>query len=335
MLSGRAFATHRGVTNPLPSSLASGCTFMGAVVLATYMPFCNPPVHPTVQPADAQRKMAELWNQPGDMASRDLFNGPWSARHAPDPHATYTFLKPKAGGTSPGLHAVDPDGLEWSVKQGPESNVEVTFSRVLSALGYHQPPVYYLPSFTLRNKDGAKRTERGGRFRPHLHALKDVGEWSWQANPFVGLRPYQGLLVVQMLFNASDIKNSNTTMYELSEPREGATRWYALRDIGTALGDTARGHPAIADVDKFERYKFISGLYLGFVQFNYHGWHQELFTDRITPEDVRWTCELAGQLADAQWADAFRAGGFEPEKARRFIARLKEKIAEGKAIREQ
>jgi hypothetical protein len=34
-------------------------------------------------------------------------------------------------------------------------------------------------------------------------------------------------------------------------------------------------------------------------------------------------------LSDAQWRDAFRAGGFEPAVADRFIRRLKAKIDEG------
>src|SRR5678809_993978 len=82
-----------------------------------------------------------------------------------------------------------------------------------SALGYHQPPVYYLPSFTMRDKSGV-HTERGGRFRLAMPSLVDQGEWSWQQNPFVGQRAYQGLLVILLMFNSSDLKNSNNTLYE-------------------------------------------------------------------------------------------------------------------------
>src|SRR5690349_16666574 len=35
------------------------------------------------------------WQPPADLASRDLFNGPWGAEHAPDPNAEYTFVRPK------------------------------------------------------------------------------------------------------------------------------------------------------------------------------------------------------------------------------------------------
>jgi len=51
-------------------------------------------------------------------------------------------------------------------------------------------------------------------------------------------------------------------------------------------------------------------------------------------DDVRSACERLGKLTDAQWRDAFRAGGFEPSVAERFIARLKVKIEEGLKLAE-
>jgi hypothetical protein len=37
-------------------------------------------------------------------------------------------------------------------------------------------------------------------------------------------------------------------------------------------------------------------------------------------------------LTDQQWQDAFRAGGYAPELANRFIRRFKQKIDEGLAL---
>ena len=54
--------------------------------------------------------------------------------------------------------------------------------------------------------------------------------------------------------------------------------------------------------------------------------------DRITPEEVAWASELLGRLSEKQWQDAFRAGGYEPAVANRFIAKLREKIAQGRAL---
>jgi hypothetical protein len=46
---------------------------------------------------------------------------------------------------------------------------------------------------------------------------------------------------------------------------------------------------------------------------------QEVFRDRITAGDVRWAGHLLARLTDRQWRDAFRAGGYVPELADRFI----------------
>src|SRR5262249_33635062 len=123
-----------------------------------------------------------LWEPPTNSQDRDLFYGPWGARMQPNPNAVYTFMRRKQKGTNPGMVVRDPQGREWHVKQThpngihPEGPVEVVLSRVLSAVGYHQPPVYYLPSFTLN--DGKRtHTEPGGRFRLHDDSLQDVGNW--------------------------------------------------------------------------------------------------------------------------------------------------------------
>src|SRR5262249_20515609 len=162
--------------------------------------------------------------------------------------------------------------------------------------------------------------------------LKEVGQWSWQQNPFVGTRPYQGMLVILMVFNASDLKNSNNSLYELKQAREGGSQWYVVRDLGSALGETGRLDPKRGDPDVFERLSFINGVSHGFVRFNYHGFHQELLRDRLTIEDVRWACDLLARLNDEQWESAFRAGGFQADAAERFIRRIKEKIHEGQQL---
>lgn len=197
-------------------------------------------------------------------------------------------------------------------------------------LGYHQPPVYYLPSFTLAD-DWGTHTERGGRFRLHEKTLKDKGEWSWQQNPFVGMRPYQGLLVILMMFNSSDLKNANNTLYE-QRSGDVVEPWYVVRDLGTALGDTGRLAPTRSNPDVFARQPFIVGVRDGFVEFEYHGWHQDLVQRRITPDDVGWASYLLSQLGDRQWRDAFRAAGYTPAVADRFIGTLAARIAKGRQV---
>jgi len=294
---------------------------------------CAAKVVPTTRPWDAA--LQEFWERPKAVATCDLFAGPSGAEHAPDPNVTDTFVAPKEHGTNPGVTVKDPLGREWRVKQAPDNDqgaegpVEVVLSRVLSAVGYHQPPVYFLRSFRMADGSGV-HVEPGGRFRLDVKSLKHIGQWSWQRNPFVGMRPYQGLLVILMMFNSSDLKNANKALYEVRNQGE-VKRWYVVRDLGTALGETGRIAPRRSNPELFERLPFITGIENGFVRFAYHGRHQELF-ERITPDDVAWASELIGQLSDRQWSDAFRAGGYQPPVADRFIRRLHQKISDGRRL---
>ncbi|HUQ85959.1 MAG TPA: hypothetical protein VM096_00280 [Vicinamibacterales bacterium] len=279
---------------------------------------------------------ASMWVEPDNLAQRDLFNGPWGAENAPDPKGVYTLVVRKHTGVNLGLTVKDEKGREWSVKQpfpgslDSEAPVEVTLSRLLSGIGYHQPPMYFLPAFTLKD-DFGKTVEVGGRFRLKDARLKETGFWKWEENPFVGTKPYQGLIVLLMMFNSTDLKNTNNSLYEY---RDGdlVQQWYVTRDLGAALGDFNGLAPRKNHPETFETVPYLLGVNNGHVQFAYNGWYKNLVKDRISPEDVMWASELLGRLSDKQWSDAFRAGGYEPEVANRFIARFKEKIEQGRAL---
>jgi hypothetical protein len=305
-----------------------------AAVSATFfasLEFCAPAVKQFMPRDGSDTRLSQFWEEPRDLESRDLFDGPWGRKHAPDPKAVYTFVHAKIRGASPGMTVTDPDGRKWSIKQSVEGPVEVMHSRVLSALGYHQPPVYFLPSFTLKDEKGI-RSERGGRFRPALAELEEIGEWSWQQNPFVGAKPYQGLLVILLMFGSADLKNSNNSLYALKRPDGTTERLYVVRDIGNALGDTGRYDSTKNDPDVFEQQPFIGGVEHGFVVFPYNGWHQELFRGRITPEDAAWAGDLMARISAAQWDAAFSAGGYDPAIAARFKAALKSRIERARRV---
>jgi hypothetical protein len=307
-------------------------------VLAVTLTSCARAKRPALHPSPLTPG-ASLWEAPTDLPRRDLFHGPWGPERAPDPGAIYTLVERKHSGVNPGMTVVDPQGRQWSVKQSypggldDEGPVEVVVSRLLSAVGYHQPPVYYLPSFTMKD-DWGTHTERGGRFRLREPALKETGSWAWEENPFIGTRPYEGLLVLLMMFNSTDMKASNNSLYE---HRIGDTieQWYVVRDIGAALGDTDRLAPRKGHVAAFERHPFIIGVHNGYVEFAYKSWYKNLVRDRITPDHVRWASSLLAQLSDRQWRDAFRAGGYEPEVATRYIRKLREKVDEGRMVTRQ
>jgi hypothetical protein len=295
--------------------------------------------------------MRELWNDPVDLDTRDFFNGPWGAAHAPDPADVYTFVELKEGGINPGMTVRDSRGREWKIKQPPntgrnaEGPIEVVLSRVLSGVGYHQPPVYFLPALRVA-RDGDVYHTIGGRFRLSVPKLKSRGDWEWRDNPFLGSTPFHGLLVILLMFNSSDLKDSNNTLYEdrrerptvphlpVDAGRPPITRWYVVRDLGTALGSTARLTPIRGDPDIFERLGFIRGVENGFVDFYYNGRHQPVVDRRIRPGDVHWAATLLSRVSDAQWHDAFRAGGYAVDIRSRFIAKLQSKIREGLTLGE-
>jgi len=133
------------------------------------------------------------------------------------------------------------------------------------------------------------------------------------------------------MFNSSDVKNENNTLYE-HKVDGGVESWYVVRDLGTALGETGRVAPRRGDIELFERLPFILGVRNGFVNFDYHGFHQELVRGRITSDEAAWASDLMSRLSDRQWRDAFRAGGYAPDLAARFIARLRTNAAQAARI---
>ena len=292
---------------------------------------CAAAIHPTVAPAAATSRLGELWERPSAITMADLLNGPWGAEHAPDASDTYTFLRKKRHGANPGLTVHDSQGREWHIKQGVEAQPEVVLSHILSAVGYHQPPVYYLPSFTLADQAG-RHTEEGGRFRLHDPALKNRGEWSWDQNPFVDTPAYRGLLVMLVLFNSADLKNENNTLYEFRSATETRTAWFVVRDLGSSLGEVGRFNPKENRPEVFETHAFITGVKDGYVEFAYRAVHASLVRRRIRPADVVWVSDLLSELTEDQWQDAFRGAGYAPAVANRFIRRIHQKIAEGRRL---
>jgi hypothetical protein len=105
-----------------------------------------------------------------------------------------------------------------------------------------------------------------------------------------------------------------------------------VRDLGAGLGETGRLYPRRNWIDGFEEQAFITAVTASTVEFDYDGRHQELLI-MIRPEDVQWAARQMARLSDAQWRDAFRAANYAAPHADRYIARIKEKIADGLALR--
>jgi len=282
---------------------------------------CHASIRSTLPTPPTAEQIAELWVQPRD--ERNLFWGVGGQRLAPDPSATYKVIETKRGGFSMGLTVEGPDKRKWSAKMPPEATTEVVASRLLWGVGYHQPPIYYVGKWNAEDAP-AENPQLPARFReskPDLNGLHSDAVWSYYENPFVGTRELNGLLVMQVMLGNSDLKDDQNALYTLTEPLE----------VGQSFGRTGVLDAPRGDIKVFEDTPFIKGIAGGFVRFDYRGRHARL-VDHMKPEDVRWICEKLERLTPKQWDDAFKAGGYAPEIADRYIKRFKQKIAEGLAV---
>ncbi|MEX1128366.1 MAG: hypothetical protein WEB50_07370 [Vicinamibacterales bacterium] len=308
--------------------------FLAAVASVWMLGCSTPKIQSTLDGPPTAEQLAQLWIQPA--GARDLFHGVGGQTLAPDPAATYTVIEIKRGGFSRGYTVTGPDDREWSAKFPPEANTEVTASRLHWGIGYHQPPIYLLSNWTAE-KATSPNPQLPARFRekkPALHGLDAKDPWSYYQNPFVGTRQLNGLLALQAMLGNSDLKDAQNVLYKLDTPFEGASTWYVARDLGQTFGRTGVLEAPRGDIEVFEETPYIRGVENGTVRFDYRGRHKALF-ENITPADVRWLCERLNRLSDRQWQDAFRAGGFAEADAARFIRRMKQKIAEGLALKDQ
>jgi hypothetical protein len=288
-------------------------------------------------------EIAEIWQEPTDLLERDLFHGPGGSELAPPAtDGIFEFLAFKKTGTNPGYDVKDAAGRVWSVKLGIEAQSEVTTSRILWALGYHQPPTYYLTSWTMTGAESGPQP--AGRFRPKLPDRKVVSDWSWYENDFINTQPFRGLVVANVMLNNWDWKTSNNKIYEVSDEGQSVDRAYVVQDLGASLGKTSYpkllswlpmrglGQGSRNDLEDFEQQGFIRRVDGERVDFVYRGIHHSLI-EQVTTRDVVWMAEQMSRLSDAQWHDAFRAAGYSDDHARRYVAKIKSKIAEGLKLR--
>jgi hypothetical protein len=271
---------------------------------------------------------------PQDLERRDLFHGVGGAELTPDPGAEYRYVKAKTSGKSPGYTVSDPKGMQWSVKLGPEAQAEVVVSRLLWAIGFHQPPVYLLSTWRVAGGPTPGPQQGPGRFRPHLSGWDEAGEWSWYRNPFVGTQPFSGLIVFMRIVNNWDLLDRNNIIYHIPRAPEGPRRLYAVKDLGASLGKTTFfPHQGTKNViEDFEKQGFIDRVEGGIVHFDDVGRRHRGLYEGIATADVRWTCALLARLTEKQWRDVFRAAGYDQPTAERFLRKVQQKVTEGLAL---
>jgi len=310
-----------------------------AIVAAVVVVSCT--YVPHAQPQSGSADIAELWQEPTDLLARDLLSGPGGAALAPPENGSFAFVAFKTTGTNPGYDVKDASGRMWSVKLGIEAQSEVTASRILWAMGFPQPASYFVRQFTLTGVDAGVKTT--ARFRTDTEQWRSTGEWSWYENPFVNTQPFRGLIVAQMVLNNWDMKTTNNRLYEATDATAVPRRQYMVRDVGSSLGHSkqfrlfamlgTRGSQGSKnDVGDFERQGFIASVDNDKVAFDYRGMNQAL-VDTVTVADVIWASEQLAKIPDGHWQAAFKAGAYPQADADRYIAKIKEKIGQGLALK--
>jgi hypothetical protein len=298
-------------------------------------------IQPTLeQPTGAD--IARLWQERLEITTLDLFHGPGGEALMPETTTPFTFIKADTSGYSAGYDVRGPDGTEWSVKLGPEAQPEVAVSRILWALGYYQPPTYYLATWTMVGMQSGP--QHAGRFRPKLPDWKVVGDWSWYENDFIHTQPFKGLVTANLMLNNWDWKTSNNKVYEIPNG-ESALRIFVVQDLGASLGKTSHpkalswlpargfGQGSRNNLEDFEEQGFIKKVDGERVEFYYRGIHHSL-VDLLRTRDVVWICQRMSRLSATQWHDAFRAAGYSDDQARRFVTKIRSKVAEGLKLAE-
>jgi hypothetical protein len=299
---------------------------------------------------EASNAPAVLWEDPADIATRDMANGPGGPDH--QPKGPFKFVKEDLNGTNPKFVITDADGVKWKVKLGEEAHPETVASRLVWAAGYFADEEYFLPSFQVENipsslRRGEKFIEANGivhdaRLKRYLKGEEKNGTWQWKANPFSGTREFNGLRIMMALINNWDLKDENNTVYVY----EGK-RIYLVTDLGASFGTTGRSVTRAESKGNLESYrdsKFISKVGEDGVNFKVpsrpaaiHLFEPAEFKSRvgmewigkqIPVEDARWIGSILAKLSPEQIQGAFGVAGYSPKEIVGFSAIVEARIAE-------
>src|SRR5438552_4437875 len=173
---------------------------------------------------------ADLWREPTDITTRDLFLGPGGDARPDLSHIS--FLKVDVGGHTKKWRVRDAAGNEWVVKFGNEAQPETAASRLVWAAGYFTDIDYFVPEAKIEGKGTVKDV----RFEARPKNLKRYDqEWDWDNNPFKGTDQLQGLKVLMVMLNNWDLKNSNHRIIYAKDDNELR---YVVSDLGVAFGKT-------------------------------------------------------------------------------------------------
>ena len=265
-----------------------------------------------------------LWQDPGDIRSRDLFYGPGGQERQPD-LSRVTFIRDETGGYSKKYRVKDGADREWVAKLDKEAQPETAATRLVWAVGYKTEITYLVPELTIEGKGTFKNV----RFEARHEGVKRLDNWMWGVNPFVGSPEYQGLKVMMVLLDNWDIKDENNRILRVRDKESGSEELdYIISDLGATFGKTGGAFSRTRnEPEDYAKAKFIKGVKKGRVEFHYNGKRGDLFKD-ITPEQARWLGELLSRLSDQQINDAFRAANYSPGEISLLSQAFKNRVTE-------
>lgn len=307
-----------------------------------------------------KRIPASIWQDPGDISSRDLRFGPGSPELAPVP--PFVFRKEDKDGESPKIKIKDARGVEWSVKLGPEAQTETVATRLVWAVGYFAEEAYY---FDRARIEGLPRLSRGreyvegdvvlgARFEPRREGVERADTWDWKKNPFAGRRELDGLKILMILLNNYDAREANNLVMLVRNPARNRTEArYLVSDLGATLGKSGGlgGTRSKNDLDDFLSTRFVLGVKNGVVEFDYDTrptgvgtlsvlyppyYRGEVKKEKamrdIPVEHARWIGSLLARVTNEQLRDAFQAAGYDTRTMEEYVLALRQRIDQLKRL---
>jgi hypothetical protein len=305
--------------------------------------------------ADARRPV--LWEDPGDVSSKNLFWGQGGEKHQPKP--PFVFKEEDKSGTNPKFDVTDANDRRWRVKLGEESRPEVVASRLLWAVGYFANDDYVLADAEVQNL----KLSRGMNWVKHGHltdarfARKPGGEskmatWEWKDNPFTGTQEFDGLRVMMAVMNNWDLKDINNSVYN---DKTNNRQVFLVNDVGATFGtNSLSGSHAHSkgNVESFKGSKFIekktettvnfgtpkapTGMLVKTAGMGFPGYKHRAgmvwIGQNIPREHARWIGSLLAKLSHQQLVDAFRAGHFPEDQINEYVALVESRISELKEL---
>jgi hypothetical protein len=261
-----------------------------------------------------------LWQEPTDIASRNLLLGPGGEGMKPDLRQVI-WEETEEGGYSVKWRVRDASGKKWVVKVGNEAQPETAATRLVWAAGYPTEVTYLVPCVQIVNSPKPhKKVEKcegkgyaNVRFEARPENQRRLDNWGWEQNPFAGSKEFAGLVVMMGLINNWDLKDTNNKVVYVPTDGGGELR-YIISDLGATFGKTgnfithSRNEP-----EKYVKTGFVEKVEGGRVRFDYNGKKGGLF-DAITVEQARWIGDILSRLSEEQIKDAFRAANYKPDE---------------------